>query len=588
MKDYVIVVSANFKKAYPIIRSLSIRGLNVIGAFYYWRSNAFSKFLYKRFKISNPYMCPQKYLLELISLTKLFKPRVIIPVGFIDTLVISKYREHFPENVMIPIPAYEAIVKVSNKLELPKLCVKLKIKCPKTVKASSKDIVFIPGVVKGVSDASSPKYFFFKENIWSTLKGVKENLILQEFIPGFGVGYFVFAINGKPLLEFCHRRILETKPGGGASIVACKYFDPRAYVYGRRIVRFLKWTGVLMVEFRKHIETGELYLMEINPKFWGSLELPVSLGYDFPTALIEYLVYGKKPELKVQLKRECFSWVLSGLHYLKENPKVWFRILKYGINGFPKHLDVHLDDPAEFLYSLITRFISTIFSERKISSLYLKNIKTFLRTLMKNKVETLILDLDGTLVKLNINWNDVRKKLIGKGLLKPWQSISEALYSSFHTDKKLFRTISNIVEVYEEESVKYVKPNASITGLLKALAEENVKLGLVTKQTVSVGVKVLEKLRVLKYFNVIIGRDVEFDRVKQLIQAMKRLDVNVENTFFIGDTLLDAYSAAKVEITPIIVTNNPYRFMQMLEYGVPVFTKIEEPLKIVLRRRSLK
>ena len=46
------------------------------------------------------------------------------------------------------------------------------------------------------------------------------------------------------------------------------------------------WQGVAMVEFKREETTGTPYLMEINGRFWGSLQLAISAGVDFPALLV--------------------------------------------------------------------------------------------------------------------------------------------------------------------------------------------------------------------------------------------------------------------------------------------------------------
>src|SRR5690606_38721522 len=48
------------------------------------------------------------------------------------------------------------------------------------------------------------------------------------------------------------------------------------------------WHGVAMVEF-KGTDTATPYLMEVNARFWGSLQLAIDAGIDFPRLLIEEL-----------------------------------------------------------------------------------------------------------------------------------------------------------------------------------------------------------------------------------------------------------------------------------------------------------
>jgi predicted ATP-grasp superfamily ATP-dependent carboligase len=40
-----------------------------------------------------------------------------------------------------------------------------------------------------------------------------------------------------------------------------------------------------MVEFRRSSKHGRFFLLEINPRFWGSLPLAVACGFNFPYLL---------------------------------------------------------------------------------------------------------------------------------------------------------------------------------------------------------------------------------------------------------------------------------------------------------------
>ena len=55
----------------------------------------------------------------------------------------------------------------------------------------------------------------------------------------------------------------------------------------------LNWHGVAMVEFKLDPD-GQHWLMEINPRFWGSLALAIDAGVDFPMGLLR-IARGEKP-----------------------------------------------------------------------------------------------------------------------------------------------------------------------------------------------------------------------------------------------------------------------------------------------------
>ena len=52
-----------------------------------------------------------------------------------------------------------------------------------------------------------------------------------------------------------------------------------------KILGHVAWEGVAMVEFLV-ADDGTPYLMEVNTRFWGSLQLSIDAGVDFP-----YLLY---------------------------------------------------------------------------------------------------------------------------------------------------------------------------------------------------------------------------------------------------------------------------------------------------------
>jgi predicted ATP-grasp superfamily ATP-dependent carboligase len=51
--------------------------------------------------------------------------------------------------------------------------------------------------------------------------------------------------------------------------------------YADSLLRAAEYRGVAMIEFRIRPD-GRPYLMEVNARFWGSLQLAVDCGVDFP------------------------------------------------------------------------------------------------------------------------------------------------------------------------------------------------------------------------------------------------------------------------------------------------------------------
>jgi predicted ATP-grasp superfamily ATP-dependent carboligase len=107
--------------------------------------------------------------------------------------------------------------------------------------------------------------------------------LVQNYIDdGTEFGYFSVFDDGEPLTMFQHRRIRSTNYFGGASAHREAVEIDELTNLGERILSHLEWTGPAMVEFRRDERDGEYKLMEINPRFWGSLPLGIAAGIDFP------------------------------------------------------------------------------------------------------------------------------------------------------------------------------------------------------------------------------------------------------------------------------------------------------------------
>lgn len=152
--------------------------------------------------------------------------------------------------------------------------------------------------------------------------------LLQRRIPstGRGVGAsFLYDQRGLCIAQFAHTRLHEYPISGGPSTdrQAADVEDALpALTAGRKLLDRLQWKGVAMVEFKRNPETGELSLLEINPRFWGSLELAVRARVEFPvlyTRAARGEEFSELPSDRVGYKpRVRVRWTIPGelLRYL--------------------------------------------------------------------------------------------------------------------------------------------------------------------------------------------------------------------------------------------------------------------------------
>ena len=112
--------------------------------------------------------------------------------------------------------------------------------------------------------------------------------LVQRFVEGVGIGLsMLIDREGKLRAEFAHRRLRDIDPRGSASVMREGIpVDPRLRDLSLGLLREMGWWGVAMVEFRLDEGDGELALMEVNGRFWGSLQLAIDSGVDFPELLL--------------------------------------------------------------------------------------------------------------------------------------------------------------------------------------------------------------------------------------------------------------------------------------------------------------
>ena len=108
--------------------------------------------------------------------------------------------------------------------------------------------------------------------------------VVQQYIDGEGVGYSVIAAEGRIVNAVCHRRVREYPLSGGPS-TCCETIDGAALrPYAQALIEALHFSGPAMLEFKRAAD-GTPYLLEINPRLWGTFPLSrragCSLGYDW-------------------------------------------------------------------------------------------------------------------------------------------------------------------------------------------------------------------------------------------------------------------------------------------------------------------
>lgn len=101
------------------------------------------------------------------------------------------------------------------------------------------------------------------------------------------------------------------------------------------------------------------------------------------------------------------------------------------------------------------------------------------------KYETIIFDLDGTLVDSKINFAEIYKKLN----LNPGHSIIEHINTLNEKERK---SALEIVHYYEEEGARLSSLMPGVSDLLQSLKLKNINVGVFTLNSKAIAIKTLE------------------------------------------------------------------------------------------------
>ncbi len=124
--------------------------------------------------------------------------------------------------------------------------------------------------------------------------GAWDGCVAESFFPGIGVGVSVLASEGRVLFAYQHCRLRESSETGASTRRVSEKVDPALLAAVGPLAAAARLDGVAMFEFRVDRRSGRHILLEVNPRFWGSLPLAVAAGADFPALWWDLAVHGRE------------------------------------------------------------------------------------------------------------------------------------------------------------------------------------------------------------------------------------------------------------------------------------------------------
>jgi len=243
---------------------------------------------------------------DIINLSLKYHINAIIPTGTAITNSISQIKEaiELHSRAKVLVEDYSKLQELTDKWRCYKLCDDLKIPYPKTQivhgfsdmeRCITSELIDFPCIIKPIIGTAAVGVHFFKNrndldrfrNQSHTLFRQFGSFVMQDQIQGQLHDVTSCSQNGHILSMLTQQRLVCWKDFGGGGIINRTTYHPLLMEYVKKILYKTRWNGVALWDFIQK-ENGEFYLLECNPKFWGTTQLTIEAGLNMPQQLVDF------------------------------------------------------------------------------------------------------------------------------------------------------------------------------------------------------------------------------------------------------------------------------------------------------------
>jgi D-aspartate ligase len=235
-----------------------------------------------------------EYLDEVVKIIESKKINIVFPASEEGFKLVSQYRKELSSLCqIIALPSHDDLHTAFDKWSLYLFLKQHNIPVPETfllTESEQFNQLDYPVLLKPI-DGSGGKNIqkldhFDKENFQFIIDHPDETYIVQDYINGYDIGCNVLCENGQ-VITYTIQQLLGAEAGFVPKIDKLKFVhDSDVIDVVKKTMSVLKWSGVANLDLRYNSQTGQVNVIEINPRFWQSLMGSLSVGVNFP-----YLLY---------------------------------------------------------------------------------------------------------------------------------------------------------------------------------------------------------------------------------------------------------------------------------------------------------
>lgn len=366
----VIVTNAKNRIAYSVARSLGKKGIKVYTSDFVACSMSFaSRYSKGRFLYPSPFRDQEGFIKSLIQNIRRLEASVLIPV-FEETFLIAKFKDELSKYVKMVVPDYDQILIAHNKDKWEPIARDLNIPVPQTYSIDdlrknnfkASDLRY-PVLIKPKQGGGSwgIRQINFPEELESYISQPSYNglswqrFFIQEKIIGENHCVAMLFRKGAFRAKSTYRQLRDYPITGGQATLRISLRNEQAENYLEKLLEKLQWHGVCQADFVVDKKTKVPYLIDINPRFWGSLTQAIASGVDFPYLLYKIAIDGDVAPVTDFKTGIMTRWIGGDLRTffplckLSKNKLNFIKQFVFPGHGKMLFDDLSLKDPLPFL-----------------------------------------------------------------------------------------------------------------------------------------------------------------------------------------------------------------------------------------------
>ncbi len=299
-----LILGCNYYIGLSIARCLGREGVHVVACDYDFSSYASkTKYIKERLHIEELNQFNEVALNKLIDYGKKQDSKsVLFPSHDKYVAFIDRYYEELSKYFYISQAGGNLNTKLMDKLELSKIAEENNVRIPITVDFKSPNFneemkkISFPCILKPVDTVEFTNVFHSKVKRCNSLEELELNyeeckkhdldVFAQEIIPGFDDHMLTYDFYIDSLGRTTHymtaQKLRQWPINFGASVFTIQKFNKKLVDIGRPFTENIGYRGFGEIEFKKHEETGEIYLIEINARTTNFNNMIYKLGINMP------------------------------------------------------------------------------------------------------------------------------------------------------------------------------------------------------------------------------------------------------------------------------------------------------------------